>query len=91
NREIFNVHSSANCYYFAPIDEVRERDKRFEDFIKRNKQNVKNEEREPTVFEFYVDEYCQSNNINDIEKERIFDLVRRLFPEEKKSDFGYDV
>jgi predicted KAP-like P-loop ATPase len=91
NREIFNVHSIANCYYFAPIDEVRARDKRFEDFIKRNKQNVKNEEREPTVFEFYVDEYCQSNNINDIEKERIFDLVRRLFPEEKKSDFGYDV
>lgn len=91
NREIFNVHSSTNCYYFSPIDEVRARDKRFEDFIKRNKETVKNEEREPTVFEFYVDEYCQSNNINNIEKERIFDLVRRLFPEKKSSDFGYDV
>ncbi len=91
NKEIFNIHSSVNCYYFSLIDEVRARDKRFDDFIKRNKETGKTEEKAPTVFEFYVDEYCQKNNINDIEKEKIFDLVRRLFPEEKNGIFGYDV
>lgn len=89
--EIFNVNLSANCYFFSPIDEVRARDKRFEDFLKRNRETIENKEREPTVFEFYVDEYCQRNNINNIERERIFDLVRRLFPEKKSNDFGYDV
>ncbi|WP_394660065.1 P-loop NTPase fold protein [uncultured Chryseobacterium sp.] len=89
--EIFNVHSNTNCYYFSLIDKVRARDKRFEDFLNRNKENVKNKERELTVFEFYVDEYCQRSGINNIEKESIFDLVRRLFPEKQSSDFGYDV
>ncbi|WP_102979312.1 P-loop NTPase fold protein [Chryseobacterium scophthalmum] len=91
NKEIFNIHSTVNCYYFSLIDEVRARDKRFEDFIKRNKETGKTEEMAPTVFAFYVDEYCQKNNINDIEKEKIFDLVKRLFPEEKDGIFGYDV
>lgn len=90
NKEIFNIHSSANCYFFSPIDEVRARDKRFRDFINRKKENAGTEEKVPTVFEFYVDEYCQKNNINYIEKEKIFDLVRRLFPEESNRIFGYD-
>jgi len=91
NKEIFNIHSTVNCYYFSLIDEVRARDIRIENFLERNKETGKSEEMAPTVFEFYVDEYCQKNKINDIEKEKIFDLVRRLFPEEKNGIFGYDV
>ncbi|WP_374461182.1 P-loop NTPase fold protein [Chryseobacterium taeanense] len=91
NKEIFKIHSNVNCYFFALIDEVKARDKRFEDFLNRNKETVKNEKREITVLEFYLDEYCKKNNINNIEREQILDLVKRLFPEETNSIVGYDV
>lgn len=68
NKEIFEIHSNVNCYFFAPNDK----------------------EKSVTVFEVYLDEYCKKNIINNIEREQILDLVKRLFPEET-SIVGYDV
>lgn len=92
NKEIFKIHSNVNCYFFALIDEDKAKDKRFKEVFERNKQTVgESEEKLVTVFEFYLDEYCEKNNINIIERGRILDLVKRLFPEETNSIVGYDV
>lgn len=89
--EIFGIDSNSNCYYLVPFDKVKSRTKRFQSFIQQNKQQNTNKEQSAAMFEFYVTEYCQTNNINDIEKEKILDLIKRLFPAESDGSFGYDV
>ena len=91
NKEIFEIHSNVNCYFFAPNDKARAKDKRYKELFERNEQNIgESKEKLVTVFEVYLDEHCKKNNINNIEREQILDLVKRLFPEET-SIVGYDV
>lgn len=89
--ELFVVNSRTFCYDFAPIDLVKAREKRFIDFLESRKQTIEsNSEKKPeipTVLDYYLEQYIQQNKINDIEKEKILDLLSRLFSKsEEKND-----
>ena len=90
--ELFVVNSATSCYDFASIDKVKAREKQFADFLENRKQTIdSNSEKKseiPTVLDYYLDQYINENKINNIEKEKILDLLNRLF---SKSDEKHDI
>lgn len=89
--ELFVVNRATFCYDFAPIDMVKAREQRFLDFLESRKEtfdsNSEKKSEIPTVLDYYLDQYINENKINDIEKEKILDLLSRLFSKsEEKND-----
>jgi predicted KAP-like P-loop ATPase len=83
--ELFVINQSAFCYDLAPLDRVKSSNRNIEKFFTQKKNEregfLHNPEtkKDYTVFEFYLEQYVSENAINDIEKEKIIDLVSRLF------------
>ncbi|AJW63678.1 KAP family P-loop domain protein [Elizabethkingia miricola] len=80
--ELLSVYKESNCYYLTPLDKVKSSNQQFKEFLdKKNNPNpsFNSIEKIITVFDFYLEKYLEDNNINNIEKERILDLIDRLF------------
>ena len=83
--EIFSINQNSYTYVLAPLDSVKASNARVAEFIENRKQAVSNttlnqeKEKLPTVFEYYLDEYAVQYSVNKIEKERIKDLISRIF------------
>lgn len=81
--EILSVNRALYCYYLTPLDKVKASNKRFLEFLentsKSKEYSTSEMEKTVTVFDFYLEQYTEINKINNIEKERIIDLIDRLF------------
>lgn len=81
--EILSVNRALNCYYLTPLDKVKASNKRFLEFLENRNKSVEysnlTKEKTVAVFDFYLEQYTEINKINNIEKERIIDLIDRLF------------
>lgn len=90
--ELFKEDTNTGVYYFRPIDETKAAAKQFAKFLERNnKSGMDSSEKEITVLDYYLSEYVEINCIDDIEKEKINDLIHRLFPRYENNSFSYDV
>lgn len=81
--ELFAINHNAFCYDLAPIDNVKAIDKYIKYMLEKKKnfgiENSSVSEKSLTVFDYYLDQYVADNSINNIEKEKIIDLINRLF------------
>lgn len=86
--EIFSINRTHYCYCLAPLDKVKAANLQFKKFLEDRRDNFGEQKVDKevitTVFDAYLDEYVDKNNINLIEKTKILDLIYRLFPKENK-------
>lgn len=75
--DLFVVNHNIFCYELAPIDKVKAEQQRFKSFLEKQKED--NNAEIPTVLDYYLNGYFEENDINDIEKEKLKDLLSRLF------------
>jgi len=83
--EILAINPNRECFYLRPIDSKKHTSRAVQDYLKMSKSpsmqsNSNDEAREnQTFFDVYLEGYAKDNNINEIEKQKILDLVEKMF------------
>src|SRR5690606_30048161 len=94
--EILKEHKTTNVFYLKLYKEALANAKDIERFLHHSYNNGTGQpngegEENLAMFDIYLDIYVQKNSISIIERDKILDLITRLFPRRKKDNESYDV